>query len=239
MPKSNFESIEEDYLKRVAKKSYQEKGFGKRMCFKNFHKFLVEEIKPKKDRESELFYKQLVYNESCYDGFLQMLEATENDFLINHGHTCMLEDDACVSNLAYGTIALLSNGEIEYMIGMFKEREKFEKFKNTYIQNGYEKQLSFNDFVSLSQDDCVGSLEDYFRVPEEIETDIYSFEFCRYHTKLLGDIRPKQIQPQIDRLIECRDNPQSQLKEPRHPRKLDFWMSICKEGYPGQHIFFH
>ena len=92
--------------------------------------------------------------------------------------------------------------------------------------------------VDISKIDCVASLEEYFAVDsEEIETDACSFDFSRYHTKLLGDIRPKQIQPQIDKLIECRDNPQPQLKKPRDPQKLDFWMSICKDGYPVQHCF--
>lgn len=255
---SMFESIEDDYLRRIAEKSYQEKGFEKQMSFENFHKFAMQEIKKPnefKDKESGCVYRQDThdnntdYRNEDYDGFYHESAYVHCDFADNHEYPWDIDDEACVSKVAYGTISVLCDNEIDYMIKKFKwqhfnegditdflprgkywkgydftcwdkdkpypateeeleilqEEKKFEKFKNTYIENGFENQLSLDDFLTLSRHEHAESLTNHYRHTEFIgqneEVDIGSFEFHREHITYLGDMSLEKIQPEVDKLI--------------------------------------
>lgn len=210
---SMFESIEEDYLRRIAEKSYQEKSFDKQMSFEDFHKFAMQEIKNPnkfKDKESGCVYRQIKFD----DSFLQVLEDTYYDFTNNHKYSWNPEDEACVSNFAYGTISKLCDDEIDYMIKKFKwqhfneghitdflpggknsvyaftckdedkpyptteeefeilqEEKQLEVFKKTYIENGFEDQLSLDDFLTLSRQFHQKGLTNYYIFDGEIDDD--------------------------------------------------------------------
>lgn len=154
---SMFESIEDDYLKRIAEKSYRERGFDKQMSFEDFHRFAMQEMKDPnkfKDEESGCVYEQNTYDNTPYrntdfDGFYEVFMRVNADFEENHDYPWNPEDDIQASKIAYGTIFKLDDNETDYMIKKFKWLHFNEGHITDFLPNG--KYWKGYDFTCLDE----------------------------------------------------------------------------------------